>query len=409
VNIQAVTQPKTDIKRESLSDAITPYLAEIAKRSPDTEKNRMVSPENIEIIRKVGFVRALLPKSMGGDERDLVDYCQGIRTLTKACPATGWVTGVLNMHPPGVLHFHKEVQDAVWGGPNGVDTIVSSSGSPSMRATLSEDGEGIIVNGKGRWSSGCDHAEWAMVGVKVPDLSDPEYPERNYKDHMFMVHKSDYEIDDTWYSTGQRGSGSKDLVFKDHFVPWKYLERQDAQVFRLSKGIHTNENDWYSAIPFSTLFSIFLPAIALGCADGMKEQFIKRQRSRKNAYTGAQGINNPAGYMRLAEASHDLDAVSVFYDDLLNQIQDFGLNNYDLEETRFMELLSKLAYVTDRGVGVIKRLFEGAGSSAIADFNPMQRYWRDAYAARLHTGSDYDTWLQHYGRSLMGLMPTPDL
>ena len=60
-------------------------------------------------------------------------------------------------------------------------------------------------------------------------------------------------------------------------------------------------------------------------------------------------------------------------------------------------------------VSVIDRLFEGAGSSAIADFNPMQRYWRDGHTARLHTGSDYDMSMQHHGRSLLGLMPTPDL
>jgi iron complex outermembrane receptor protein len=96
-------------------------------------------------------------------------------------------------------------------------------------------------------------------------------------------------------------------------------------------------------------------------------------------------------------------------DDLLRQIQEFGMTRERLEEERFMELLSKLPYVADRAIGVIKRLFEGAGSSAVADFNPMQRYWRDGYAARLHTGMDYDSWLQHYGRSLLGLPPTPDL
>jgi 4-hydroxyphenylacetate 3-monooxygenase len=45
----------------------------------------------------------------------------------------------------------------------------------------------------------------------------------------------------------------------------------------------------------------------------------------------------------------------------------------------------------------------------VADFNPMQRYWRDGHTARLHQGSDYDVSLQHYGRYLLGLMPTPDL
>ncbi len=44
---------------------------------------------------------------------------------------------------------------------------------------------------------------------------------------------------------------------------------------------------------------------------------------------------------------------------------------------------STLPYVTTRAVEVIEHLFEAAGSSAIAEFNLMQRYWRDGHTARL--------------------------
>ena len=58
---------------------------------------------------------------------------------------------------------------------------------------------------------------------------------------------------------------------------------------------------------------------------------------------------------------------------------------------------------------VVERLFVGAGSSALMASNPLQRYWRDAHAVRMHTGSDYDVSKLHHGRNLLGLMPTPDL
>ena len=92
-----------------------------------------------------------------------------------------------------------------------------------------------------------------------------------------------------------------------------------------------------------------------------------------------------------------------------SDLQAIGVEGKRVDDEMFFGFTSKFAFVTDRAVKVIDRLFEGAGSSAIADFNPMQRYWRDGHAARLHTGSDYDTMLQNYGRSIMGLMPTPDL
>ena len=407
MNTQAAvsTCAESELDRQSLSDRLTPYLEEIGSRRAEAQKNRFVPKENIEIIKKVGFARALLPKSVGGDERDLTDYCNGIRTLTKACTATGWVTGVNNVHPPVPLYFKPEVQKAIWA--NGVDQIIVSSGTPSMKAKLVDGG--ILVTGKGRWASGCDHSDWAMVGVKIPNLADEQYPERRYIDGMFMVKRDDYEIDDTWYSSGQRGSGSKDLVFKEHFVPWEWVEQQNAMAFGYTKGAGSVEGDWYTQIPMALLISVFLPAVALGCADGMMEQYTKRQRSRKNAYTGTAGILNPMGYYRLAEAEHELDAISVFFTDILNRIQALGQGGRKLNETEFMEMLSKLSFVADRTVKANQKLFEGAGSSAIADFNVMQQYWRDGQTVRLHTGMDLDLSLQRFGRSLIGLMPSPDI
>lgn len=388
----------------SLSDRIRPHLPAIAKRSATAEAERMVPAENIALIKEAGFVRALLPAALGGDERDLVDYCDAIRTLSKACPATGWVTGVLNVHPPGVAHFPPETQKEVLA--TGVDTIVCSSGSPAIKARLADGG--IIVNGKARWASGCDHAEWAVVGVSVPDLSDARYPERNYGYSLFYARRDQYAIEDTWYSTGQRGSGSKDLVFDNVFIPHHRIERLEALNFGYSKGAGTVDS-WITHLPFALMFAVFLPAVALGCADGMVEQFIKRQRGRKNAYTRANGILNPAGYMRLSESIHELESLTGYYRQILEETQAFGERREKLTEAKFFNMQARLPFIADRAVKVIDRLFEGAGSSAIADFNVMQRYWRDGHTVRLHTGMDYDTALQNHGRSLIGLPPTPDL
>lgn len=396
--------PVREVPRKSLSEEIRPHLAEIAKRAAATEEARTVPRENIELIRKAGFVRALLPRALGGDERDLTDYCDGIRAITKACPSTGWVTGVLNVHQAAISHYHASVQKEVLA--TGPDTIICSSGTPSMKAKLAEGG--IVVSGRGRWSSGCDHAEWAIVGVKVPDTSDSQYPERRYRDYLFLAHRSEYAIEDTWYSKGMRGSGSKDLIFQKLFVPHRRMERMDAVNFNYSRGAGTVDS-WLARVPFPLLFGVFLPAVALGCADGMVEEFTKRQRSRKNAYTGANGILNPAGYMRLAESVHELELLTVYYRHLLQSMKLHGEEGTRISEANFLQMQATLPFITTRAVRIIERLFEGAGSSAVADFNPMQRYWRDGHTARLHTGSDYDVSMQHHGRSLIGLMPTPDL
>jgi alkylation response protein AidB-like acyl-CoA dehydrogenase len=391
--------------QQTLSERIQPFLAEINKRSASTEAGRMVPKENIDSLREAGFFRAMVPAAWGGDERDLVDFCEGVRTVVRACPATGWVSGVLNVHPAGIPLFDVSVQKEVWA--TGPDTIISSSGSPVMKATLADGG--IRVTGRGRWSSGCDHVEWAMVGVKVPNVADGQYPERNYSPYMFMAHRSEFEIDhESWNSNGMRGTGSKDLIFDNLFVPSRRMERLEAMSFGFSRGAGTVDS-WIARTPFGLLFATFLPAVALGCADGMIDEFTKRQRVRKNNLTGAQGILNSAGYMRLAEARHEIDSLTAYYHDLLWKMQGYGQRGDRPNEATFQNMQAPFNFITDRAVKALSRLFEASGASAIADFNPMQRYWRDGHAARLHLGSDYDTAMQNHGRSLIGLPPTPDL
>ena len=172
------------------------------------------------------------PRAVGGDERDLWDYCDGVRTVTAACPSTGWVTGVLNVHQTAIHYFDKSVRDAVWS--TGPDTIICSSGTPSIKAKLVDGG--VIVNGRGRWSSGCDHAEWAVVGLKVPDAADVSFTGRTFRPYQFMAHRSEYTIEDTWHAEAMRGSGSNDLIFDNLFVASHRLEGLDALTFGYARG-----------------------------------------------------------------------------------------------------------------------------------------------------------------------------
>jgi alkylation response protein AidB-like acyl-CoA dehydrogenase len=99
-----------------LSDRIRPHLETIAARAAETEAARSVPRENIDLIRDAGFVRAFVPIERGGDERDLWDFCDGVRAVTKAFPSTGWVTGVLNVHQAAISQWDRSVQDEVFAG-----------------------------------------------------------------------------------------------------------------------------------------------------------------------------------------------------------------------------------------------------------------------------------------------------
>jgi alkylation response protein AidB-like acyl-CoA dehydrogenase len=388
---------------QSLRERVSPRLDEIAARAQQTEDQRSVPAENIEIIKEAGFVRAFAPREYGGDERDMWDYVDGVRAVTKACPSTGWVTGVLNVHQSIVPHFNRSIRDAVWA--DGPDTVIGSSGTAVIKAELVDGG--VIVDGRAQWSSGCQHAEWIMVGLKVPDIGDA-IPNNRYRPMMFLAHRDEFTIEDTWYTESMKGTGSNDLIFNQLFVDWSRIEGTDALSFGYSRGVG-NSDSWVTRLPIPIHFSCFFPAVALGCADGMIEEFMKRTKTRRNAYTGAAGIVNPGAHMRLAESVHEIESLTAYYKQQMEEMQEFGQSGDRLDEERWHRMLQRLPFISDRALNVVERLFVGAGSSAIASGGKLQRYWRDAHACRMHAGMDYDSSLQHHGRNMLGLMMTPDL
>ncbi len=169
-----------DSPDQTLSERIRPHLGEIASRAQETEDARCVPEANIELIKQAGFTRAFVPKEYGGDERDLWDYLDGVRTVTKACPSTGWVAGVCNVHQVMVPSFRKAVRDAVWA--TGPDTWIVSSGTALIIPEIVEGG--VVVSGRGRWSSGCNHAEWAEVALEGARCRRCHVPRANPPRHV---------------------------------------------------------------------------------------------------------------------------------------------------------------------------------------------------------------------------------
>ncbi len=56
--------------------------------------------------------------------------------------------------------FSKQAQEEFWG----TDPEATASSSIAPFGKTEETEGGVIFNGDMRWSSGCDHADWAILG-----------------------------------------------------------------------------------------------------------------------------------------------------------------------------------------------------------------------------------------------------
>jgi 3-hydroxy-9,10-secoandrosta-1,3,5(10)-triene-9,17-dione monooxygenase len=121
---------------------------------------------------------------------------------------------------------------------------------------------GFRVSGRWSFSSGCDHAGWALLGGVVRSQKEVDsFPEVL----AFLAPRRDYRIEDTWQVAGLVGTGSNDIVIEEAFVPdYRACSFLDAFAQR-SPGQALNTAPLYQ-LPLGPMFfyGIAMPAIGAG-------------------------------------------------------------------------------------------------------------------------------------------------
>lgn len=108
--------------------------------------------------------------------------------------------------------------------------------------------------------------------------------------------------------------------------------------------------------------------------------------------------------MALAEASTTLDSVEGLMlrcaEEITSLYSQEGRVPTEQERARYYAWRS---YIVRQASRVVDRLFELSGGHAIYLQHPLQRIWRDVHAASQHLGLQFESAMEAYGRTLVGL------
>lgn len=386
-------------KPSLLLERLQEILPAIAANASKAEQMRMVPAENIEMLKGIGLHRAFQPKPYGGLEISLPEFADCIAALAGACASTAWAMSLLCTHSHQLAMFPKQLQDEVWG--ENPDATASSSIAPFGKVEEVEGG--VIFNGEMGWSSGSDHAEWAIMGCKRKDA------EGNLNYCFAVLPRSDYEIRDDWYAVGIRGSGTKTLSVKDAFVPNHRMQTAKDMMEGKSAGfgLYPDSKIFYS--PYRPYFASGFSIVSLGVAERMLVTFKEKTKNRVRAYTGASvGAATPA-LMRLAESTHQVAAARAFLEKTWQDHAEHSEAHRYPDRQTLAFWRTNQAYAVKMCIQAVDRLFEAAGGGAWMEANEMQRLFRDVHMTGAHAYTDYDVCAQILGRELMGLEPDPTL
>ncbi|MDH6193981.1 3-hydroxy-9,10-secoandrosta-1,3,5(10)-triene-9,17-dione monooxygenase [Mycobacterium frederiksbergense] len=389
VSAQAVRDTRTVLAGV---DELLPLLRE---RAQATEDLRAIPDESLSALEEIGFFKLLQPEQWGGLQCAPTIYCEAVRRLASACGSTGWVAGVLAVHNWHLALFDQQAQEDVWG--DDPSARVSSSYAP-MGAGHVVDG-GYLVSGSWQWSSGSAHATWAFVGGPV--IKDG----RPVDFGSFLIPISDYTIDDVWNVVGLRGTGSNTVVVKDAFVPRHRFLSYKAMNDGTAGGYQTNTAPVYK-MPWGTIHPTTISTPIVGMAYGAYDAHVEHQGKRvRAAYAGEKAKDDPFAKIRIAEAASDIDAA---WRQLSGNVADeYALLSAGKEIPFELRARARRDQVraTGRAIASIDRLFEASGATALANDAPVQRFWRDAHAGRVHAANDPERAYLIFGNNEFGLPP----
>src|SRR5499433_613374 len=373
-------------------------IGELAReRAQQTEADRRVGDDMIERMRQADLFRIMQPRAYGGLEYGFDVFAQVVAAIASGCGSTGWVYGLLASHQWLIACFSKAAQDEVWQDR----TALAAGTYAPVGQAVAVDG-GYRLNGAGSFCSGCDNAQWQLLGGMIPQ------PDGAVKPGFFLMPTSDISIDDNWHTMGLAGTGSKNIVARDVFVPahraLPFAELLDAT----APGMRGNPNPLYRQ-SFLAVLPIAIVSPVLGMAEGALADFLAMAGARTTRGAVAGGNRRMAELttvqMRVAEASACIDAARLLmFRDLAEAFETAARGDSISVDARLRNRRDQ-AFCVRLLVGALDALFLAAGGQGLFLNQPLQRAWRDAHAAASHISLNWDSTGSMYGQFMLGLEP----
>ncbi|PXY28094.1 3-hydroxy-9,10-secoandrosta-1,3,5(10)-triene-9,17-dione monooxygenase oxygenase subunit [Prauserella muralis] len=374
---------------------IEELLPVLRDRAQETEDARRIPDESIKALRETGFFKLLQPRPYGGYEADPVTFYTAVKLIASACGSTGWVASILGVHPWHLALFDAQAQHDVWA--DDIDTLVSSSYAPMGNATVVEGG-GYRLSGRWSFSSGCDHATWVLLGAPAFDADGKPVDFCTY-----LLPIADYTIADVWDTVGLRGTGSNDIVVDDVFVPQHRALSFMATSKCKTPGQEVNPGPLYR-LPYGSVHPSTITAPIIGMAQGAYDAHVAYQRERvRAAYLGEQSKEDPFAKVRIAEAASEIDAAWLQLTHNIDELYQKACQGEKLPFDVRLRVRRDQVRGTERAIAAIDRLFENSGGRALAVGTPIQRFWRDAHAGRVHAANDPERAYTMFGTGAFGL------
>jgi 3-hydroxy-9,10-secoandrosta-1,3,5(10)-triene-9,17-dione monooxygenase len=383
---QVAVNPSTEGTRQVVTGAPSPAaIAEMVQRvheiGPLLRKNavvadqqRVMSDESIEALDSIGAMRISAMRRYGGYEGGASMLLEVARTIGYYDPAAAWCTVISNGSVMLANRYSDAVLDEVFA--DGPVRMASIFASPQGSAT--PEAGGWRVSGEWPFASNSSHSEWA-IGILFIEDGKSETPQIGFA----LMRRGEYEVKDTWYTIGMRGSGSNTMSTKDLWVP-------QGRVITFTQLMgDANEKDPDATFarrltPHLTM-STTIQAASLGAATAALDYVTEKAQTRGITYTRyKRQIDSGAFVQNLGQTSMKIDSALLLLERSACDIDAAAAGNVPMPLADRARNRGGIGHAGHELVDAVNELCWLHGTAAFAENSLLGRMWRDINTGTRH-------------------------
>jgi alkylation response protein AidB-like acyl-CoA dehydrogenase len=366
----------------------------IRDHADDAERQRSPSATVIKAMAAAGLFSVGTPAAYGGAEADPITTLEVIEAIAEADGATGWTLMVgleagliiAAMDPTGALQLTASTPNLVMCG----------SFAPHGRATITTDG--IIVNGRWPYASGCTVADYfcgACVTTDTTTASNSGEPGGTPIIRQVIVPRADYRIEETWTAAGLTATGSHDVIITDAHVPHDQL---------LHVGAGSRVDTAAYRFPLPARLSLSKVGVATGIARHTLDQFTAIATTKMPTLSRRPLRESAAAQLAIAEAEARLRSGRAFALDTIATVWSATLADRQPADRELALLRLACATCCRDAVTAVDLVASHLGMTASLGAPALTRAIRDVRVVPQHPWVAPAV-LTAAGRALLGLDP----
>src|SRR5947209_14830854 len=373
-----------------LLDRARALIPSLAERAPTAAAARRLPPETIAEYHDAGILRILQPKQFGGRQARFSLFSRIVEELTYGCASSAWVYAVLAEHQWIIAQYPEAAQIDVWG--DDPEAVASSSLAP--RAAAKRVSGGWRLSGRFPFSSGCDYAQWAILGAFLGEMGDPRHIA------YLLAPLAEIEIVDDWQVLGLAGTGSKSLVLHDVLIP----EHRCVMVSDLFAGTPPGAlvHPEYPVLraPRGFLVSYSLPPVAI--ALGRRALDIACAPLAGRVSRGVTKLaESEVVQMTIGEAAAAMDVATMLLHTGRESSTAAISSGRKITEAEALRARRDMVYAQHQVSWAVERLCEMNGARWVYDSDALGAIRRDLMTILTHHAASRQAAMAPYGRMLL--------